>query len=165
MHSDTELIPNQIITGEQLYHEAITLILQNAERELLIFDQNLSHGGFSSLEKFNLLQNFLADNIASELTIILQDAAFFQNRCPRLLKLLEVYGHKMRVHVTNASVKHVKDCFILADRKHYIRRIHIDQPRFRFALDDRQNTEALHNRFVEISEAIADAVTMRPLGL
>lgn len=165
MPSNTELIPNQIITGEQLYQEAITLILQNANRELLIFDQDLSHGGFSSLEKFNLLQNFLADNIASELNIILQDAAFFQNKCPRLLKLLEVYGHKMRVHVTNASVKQVKDCFILADRKHYIRRIHIDQPRFRFALDDRQNTEALHNRFVELSEAIADAVTMRPLGL
>ncbi len=165
MHSNTELIPNQIITGEQLYHAAITLILQNAKRELLIFDQDLSHGGFSSLEKFNLLQHFLSDNIASELTIILQDAAFFQNKCPRLLKLLEVYGHKMRVHVTNASVKQVKDCFILADGKHYIRRIHIDQPRFRFALDDRQNTEALHNRFVELSEAIADAVTMRPLGL
>ncbi len=165
MHSNTELIPNQIITGEPLYHAAITLILQNAKRELLIFDQDLSHGGFSSLEKFNLLQHFLSDNIASELTIILQDAAFFQNKCPRLLKLLEVYGHKMRVHVTNTSVKQVKDCFILADGKHYIRRIHIDQPRFRFALDDRQNTEALHNRFVELSEAIADAVTMRPLGL
>ncbi len=165
MHSNTELIPNKIISSEQLYQEAITHILQNAKRELLIFDQDLSHGGFSSLEKFNLLQNFLADNIASELTIILQDAAFFQNKCPRLLKLLEVYGHKMRVHVTNASVNHVKDCFILADRKHYIRRIHIDQPRFRFALDDRQNTEVLHNRFVDLSEAIADAVTMRPLGL
>ncbi len=163
--SHTKLIPNQIITGEQLYTEAITLILQNARRELLIFDQDLSHGGFASLEKFNLLQHFLSANIASELTIILQEAAYFQNRCPRLLNLLEVYSHKMRVHVTNASVKHAKDCFILADRMHYIKRIHIDQPRFRFALDDRQNTEVLHNRFTELSEAIGDALTIKPLGL
>lgn len=165
MTDNADLITDKIIHGEQLYAEAISLILVNAQRELLIFDQDLSHGGFSSLEKFKLLQYFLNANIASELTIILQNAAFFQHKCPRLLQLLEVYGHKMHVYVTNNSAKHAKDCFILADRAHYIRRIHIDQARFRFSLNDSPNTEALHNRFLDLQDAIGEPVAMKPLGL
>jgi len=163
--ANTTLEPDRIISGEQLYNEAISLILKSAQRELLIFDQDMSRGGFSSLENFNYLQNFLSSNIASELTIILQDAGYLQQKCPRVLSLLEVYGHKMRVHVTNSSARHAKDCFILADGEHYIKRIHIDQARFKYALNDRKNVEALNNRFMELADAIGDAVTLKPLGL
>jgi len=159
------LEPDTIISGEQLYNEAVSLILKSAQRELLIFDQDLSRGSFSSLENFHCLQNFLSANIASELTIILQDAGYFQQKCPRLISLLQIYGHKMRVHVTNSSARHAKDCFILADGAHYIKRIHIDQARFKYALNDRRNVETLNNRFMELTDAIGDTVTLRPLGL
>jgi len=165
VNSNSSLEPNKIISGEQLYSEAINLILKSAQHKLLIFDQDLSHGNFASLEKTGFLQNFLSTNIASQLTIILQDASFFQNKCPRLLNLLEVYGHKMCVRITNSSVKHAKDCFILADGEHYIKRIHIDQPRFKYAFDDRQNVDALNSRFMELLDATEDAITLRPLGL
>jgi len=163
--NDHTLAPNRIITGEHLYSDAISLILANAKSKILIFDQDLSRGNFASLEKFNLLQKFLTENIASRLTIIVQDATFFQEKCPRLFNLLMIHGHKMSVHVTNASVKHVKECFILADGKHYVKRIHIDQARFKYALDDVQSVEVLNNRFQELQDAIEDAVTTKPLGL
>lgn len=161
----TPLEPDTIISGEQLYNEAISLILKSAQRELLIFDQDLSRGSFSSLENFNYLQSFLSANIASELTMILQDAGYLQQKCPRLVNLLQVYGHKMHVHITNSSARHAKDCFILADGEHYIKRMHIDQARFKYAFNDRISTEALNNRFMELKDAIGDAVTLRPLGL
>lgn len=159
------LEPDKIITGEHLYSEAIGLVLQRAQQKLCIFDQDLSHGSFYSLEKFNLLREFLSGNIASEVTIILRDASFFHNRCPRLIDLLEIYGHKMRVRVTNTSVRHAKDCFILADDMHYIKRIHIDQARFRYAFDAASEVEALNNRFNELMEATEEMTTLRPLGL
>jgi len=165
LNSENILEPNKIISGEKLYSEAIDLILKRAQHKLLVFDQDLSHGNFASLEKSGFLQSFLNTNIASQLTIILHDASFLQNKSPRLLKLLVVYGHKMRVHITNTSVKHVKDCFILADDEHYIKRIHIDQARFKYAFDDRQSVEALNNRFLELLDATADIVTLKPLGL
>jgi hypothetical protein len=164
-NSHAILEPNKIISGELLYNEAINLILQRAQHKLLIFDQDLSHGNFASLEKSGFLQHFLSTNIASKLTIILHDASYLQNKCPRLLKLLEIYGHKMRVHITNTSVKHAKDCFILADGEHYIKRIHIDQARFKYAFDDKKSVEVLHNRFMELLDATADTVTLKPLGL
>lgn len=164
-NNNPNLVPGQIIEGELLYSDAINLILENAQRELLIFDQSLSHGDFASLQKYALLEQFLSKNIASRLSIILQDAAFFQEKCPRLFKLLEVYGHKMSVHVTNSSVKHIKECFILADGQHYIKRIHIDQARFKYALNDKASVEILNNRFEELREAIQDVVTTKQLGL
>lgn len=165
MQSNTALIPDTIIVGEQLYSEAISLILKNAQRELLIFDQDLSQGDFASLDKYNLLYNFLSANIASQLKIILQDARFFQTKCPRLCKLLAIYSHKMSVHVTDASVRHIKECFILADGKNYIKRIHIDQARFKYTVNDEVSAEVINNRFIELTTAIEDIVPTKPLGL
>jgi hypothetical protein len=165
MNNELTLTPNQIIAGERLYAEAINIILASAEHELLIFDQDLSHGEFSSLQKHDLLQQFLNKNPDSRLTIILQDTAFFQEKCPRLFKLLSVYRHKITVYETNQSSKHAKDCFILADDQHYIKRIHIDQARFKYGLNDLASTGVLNTRFKELLEATHSVVAISNLGL
>ncbi|MDI1309750.1 MAG: hypothetical protein PSV17_10010 [Methylotenera sp.] len=160
-----ELTPDQVIVGEHLYAEAINLILATAEHELLIFDQDLSHGDFASKQKHELFQQFLNKSPSNQLTIVLQDTGFFQNKCPRLLDLLTIYGHKMTVYETNQTAKHAKDCFILADDKHYVKRIHIDQARFRYSLDDLATASLLNTRFKELLEATQDVVTISRLGL
>ena len=159
------LTPNQILVGERLYAEAINIILANAENELLVFDQDLSHGDFASLEKYELLQSFLSKNINSHLTVILQDTQFFKEKCPRVFNLLATYGHKMTVYETNDTAKHAKDCFILADGQHYIKRIHIDQARFKYALNDQDSVELLHTRFEELQEATLEVLSVTQIGL
>lgn len=165
LDSEQPLRPDQILVGEHLYNEAVHLIMCSAQQELLIFDQNLIHGEFASLATYEQLHRFLSQNIASRLTIILQDSAYFQHKCPRLLGLLKIFGHKMQVHVTKHSAKHAKDCFILADGKHYIKRIHIDQARFKYAYDDVASVKALKMRFDELTQEIEDSVSITPLGL
>jgi len=164
-NNDTTLIPDQIMTGEHLYAEAINIILASAERELLIFDQDLSHGYFANKQKFELIQQFLNKSPSNQLTIVLQDTGYFKNKCPRLLDLLVIYGHKMTVYETNQTAKHAKDCFILADDKNYVKRIHIDQARFRYGLNDLASTNQLNTRFKELLEATQDVVTISRLGL
>ena len=163
--TNSELTPGPILVGEHLYSEAINIILASAERELLIFDQDLSHGEFSSKRKAELFQQFLNKSPSNQLTIILQDTNYFKHKCPRLLDLLTTYGHKMTVYETNETAKHAKDCFILADDKHYIKRIHIDQARFRYGLDDLATASLLDTRFKELLEATQDVVTISNLGL
>jgi hypothetical protein len=160
-----DLQPDTILTGERLYAEAIDVILSSAQMQLQIFDQDFRHGNFSSLKKYELLRHFLGANLNSALTIILQDTTFFREKCPRLMELLEIYGHKMRVFETNATVKHAKDCFILADATHYLKRIHIDQARFRYAFDDVTTVEGLSLRFDELLDATQDSVSPTTLGL
>jgi len=164
-NTDMTLIPDQIMTGEHLYAEAINIILASAERELLIFDQDLSHGDFASKQKFELIQQFLNKSPSNQLTIVLQDTGYFKNKCPRLLDLLVIYGHKMTVYETNQTAKHAKDCFILADDKNYVKRFHIDQARFRYGLNDLASTNQLNTRFKELLEATQDVVTISRLGL
>ncbi|NOU24288.1 MAG: hypothetical protein HOO90_01980 [Methylotenera sp.] len=160
-----ELIPGQLIVGEKLYAEAIDIILASAQRELLIFDQDLSYGDFASKQKYELLRAFLNKSPSNQLTIILQGTDFFQNKCPRLLNLLTTYGHKMTVYETNETAKHAKDCFILADDQNYIRRIHIDQARFRYGLNDLATASLLNTRFKELLDATKEAITIGKLGL
>ena len=165
MDNDLTLIPDQIIVGERLYAEAISIILASAQHELLIFDQDLSHGDFASKQKYDLFQQFLNKSPGSHLTIILQDTGFFQGKCPRLLNLLTIYRHKMTVYETNQSAKHAKDCFILADDQNYIKRIHIDQARFKYGLNDVTSAGVLNMRFKELLEATHDVVAISQLGL
>ena len=108
MNNILDFPQNQILTGERLYAEVINIILASAQHQLLIFDQDLSHVDFASLEKYALIQQFLSKNITSRLTIILQSTTFFTEKCPRLFDLLALYGHKMTVHETSEAAKHAK---------------------------------------------------------
>lgn len=164
-NNNLTLISDQIMNGEQIYSEAINIILASAEHELLIFDQDLSHGDFASKQKCELFQQFLNKSPSNQLTIILQNTSFLKNKCPRLLDLLAIYGHKMTVYETNSSAKHAKDCFVLADDKNYVKRIHIDQARFRYGLDDLATASLLNTRFKELLEATQDVVNTSRLGL
>lgn len=163
--NDLTLTPDVIMTGERLYAEAIDIVFENAQNELLIFDQDLSHGEFSSLKKFEAIKKFLSANSTSRLIIILQSTHYFYQHCPRLFNLLTTFGHKMTVFETNETAKHAKDCFILADGQHYIKRIHIDQARFKYALNDVQAVEQLNSRFQDLLEATHEPVSATSLGL
>jgi len=161
---DNELIPNTIIYGERNYEAALDLVIAEAHDELLIFDQDFVRGEYNSVQRYNLLHYFLSKNPLSKLTVILQNTEFFRS-CPRIFKLLETYSHKMTVYETNDHAKIAKDCFVLADKHHYLRRFHIDQARFKFALDDIETTTSLIARFDELLDETTEAVAIGKLGL
>jgi hypothetical protein len=163
--SKSELIPNSIILGEKEYAMALDLVIATAEHKLLIFDQDLSHGSFTSIQRFDLIRDFLNKSPNSQITIILQETDYFLTQCPRLFDLLTKYSHKMTVYATNSFAKVAKDCFILADGESYIRRFHIDQARFKFMLNDVETTASLANRFDELLQETSHSISATKLGL
>ena len=165
MMDEPELIADSVMFGERNYAAALDLVIAQAENHLLIFDQSFEKGDYASLKRFELIQQFLAKNSPSELTIILQNAQFFSVNCPRLFDLLSIYGHKMRVFETNDFAKIAKDCFVIADKKHYCRRFHIDQARFKFALNDVETSASLLLRYDELLAETADTISVTKLGL
>lgn len=160
-----KIIPNKILQGEGLYVQAINLVLAKAQRRILIFDQDLRHGDFVSAVRYEILRNFLSTNVASELHIILHDANYFLQKCPRLNNLLRFYPHKMTVYITDDSVKNFKSCFIVVDETHHIKRIHIDQARFKFAIAENIQNEILRQQFLELQTAAHETVSSTTLGL
>ena len=163
--SETELKPNTIILGERNYEAALNLVIAKAQNELLIFDQDFVRGDYTSAARFELLFEFLSNNDLSKATIILQSTKHFVNNTSRLFELLKLYGHKMVVFETNDSAKVAKDCFIIADKRHYCRRFHIDQARFKYTFDDEETCASLSMRFEELLEETTEAVSVTKLGL
>ena len=161
----TELQANTVMLGERNYEAALALVIAAAQNELLIFDQDLSHGDYASLQRAELIQQFLSTSALSKLTIIVQNSEFFVHKCPKLFGLLKRYGHKMTVYETNDTAKIAKDCFVIADKRHYVRRFHIDQARFKYALDDAEECANLNMRFDELMDETVDAVSATKLGL
>lgn len=163
--SVTELAPNTIILGERNYDAALDIVIAHAENELLIFDQDFERGDYVSLQRFEVLSAFLSKDNVSKLTIILQNTDYFIQHCPRLFELLKNYGHKMVVYETNDNAKVAKDCFVIADKQHYVRRFHIDQARFKYALNDVEECANLGMRFDELLDETTEAVSATKLGL
>lgn len=163
--SDTDLKPGEIILGERNYETALDAVIARAENELQIFDQNLVLGNYASVRRHELLRDFLSKHPLSKLTIILHSATHFVNACPRLFELLKHYGHKMTVHETNDHAKIAKDCFVIADKRDYLRRFHVDQARFKYALDEPDECANLQIRFDELLEETTEAVSVTKLGL
>lgn len=160
-----EMKPDTIILGERNYEAALDLVIAEAKDELQIFDQDFVRGDFASPNRFMLLYDFLSRNPLSKLTIVLQSADYFVNNCPRLFELLRLYGHKMIIYETNDNAKIAKDCFVIADKRHYLRRFHIDQARFKYAFDDEIESANLLTRFNELLDETTEAVSVTKLGL
>lgn len=163
--SETELIPDTIILGERNYEAALDMLIAEATSDLLIFDQHFLKGDYAGQKRFELLYHFLSSNPLSKLTVILHDTQHFTNHCPKLFELLRAFGHKMTVYETNDAAKVAKDCFVVADKRHYLRRFHIDQARFKFAFDDEETVASLLMRFDELLEETASVVSVTQLGL
>lgn len=163
--SESELIPDSIILGEHNYAAALDIVIADAQKELLVFDQDFSLGEYTSQARFNLINDFLNNDPLSKLTIILQNADFFMTECPRLFGLLTSHGHQVTIYETNDHAKIAKDCFILADNRSYIRRFHINQARFKFVLNDIETTSSLKDRFDELLQETTKEITATKLGL
>jgi hypothetical protein len=159
------LKPDTVIFGETLYRDATDLVLGLAQRELLIFDQDLAKSEYASSKRYEQLKAFLGRDPQNRLTMVLHDTEYFLRRCPRLFELLKTYGHAMTVYETNDQAKVAKDMFIIADKQHYLRRFHIDQPRFRYASEDQETVNMLCMRFDELLEATSHTVATSSLGL
>lgn len=165
MSQTEELVANIILHGEQLFEDAINLIIGYAERELLIFDSNLTTGGYSSLRRAALLQQFLAKHSGSRLTLLLHDTDHLAQRCPRLMHLLKLFSHSITVHKTCEEALVAQDSFVLADGAHYLHRFHVDHARFRYELDNPSAVQPLQERFGQIMETSTLGLSATTLGL
>ena len=154
------LQPDTILLGERNYDAATLMVIKRAEKELLIFDPNLSRGDYQGSAVTEALRQFLAKSPANKLVIVVHDKSFIAERCARLLNLLKVYGHVVTIYETANSSKTALDAFVLADKSHYLRRFHVDQARFKYVFDDVAETNALLERY----EQIVDGATVSSLS-
>ena len=155
----------QPINGRNEYETALRQLLAMAEQEIRVFDPDLSNGGWQRKDVAELLQSFLARGRNNSLTLILHDKNFVQQHCPRLLPLLQMHAHKVRLLLTTADAQHLRDSFVLVDKLHSLRRFHQDHDRAALELHAKETANILQQRFAELLEASNPDTLSPPLGL
>ncbi|MDK2123349.1 DUF7931 domain-containing protein [Parachitinimonas caeni] len=128
METETGLQPGPF-DSETIWREALFSCLQKAQRRICLFDRDLAGCGIETLATAELMQKFLAESRYNEAHWLIHDSDYFLRRCPRLIKLLETFGHGFKIKVTAPHDQRAEDCFLFADKAYSVRRFHVDQPR------------------------------------
>lgn len=153
------------IEGLRDYEQAIDSVISQARHTLRIFDFSLRGLGYNSIERTELLRNFLLLSRANRLTIVLHDTDYLTRECPRMMNLATQFSHATSIYQTTDEARSASDPFIIADGDHYLHRFHIDHPRALLALHDKDGALELSRRFNAILEASEPAAPPTTLGL
>ena len=145
--------------------DAIDTLIDLAGERLLVFDRDLSEGGWNGVRRAERLASFLRRSPNARLSIIVHDARYLEAACPRLTALLKVYSHAMQVWRTGVGARGATDALVIADARHYLHRYHVDQPRATLAIAMPAAAKPLVARFEEIWATGEPALGGSVLGL
>jgi hypothetical protein len=147
------------------YRDAFERLIGLAQHELRIFDPDFSGLEINSPQNCELLRAFLLRSRNSRLYIAVHDTEYIRNYCPRLRNLLQQFSDRMFIHQTQGEAARIQDCFVLADKLHFVRRPVHAQPRGTFTLNDDKECQGIYLRFSEIWDSSVPALSATTSGL
>lgn len=153
----------ELITTWSDYQAAMERLLALANREILIYDEDLHELRLESASRLAHVQRLLG--AGSTLRIALRNAAPLYQRHPQLLKLLGLYSHRAAAQQTPEQLNHLRDGMILVDGKHGLIRFDREQPRSKLLIDEAEALRPYAQRFAEIWSEGGDPVSATTLGL
>jgi hypothetical protein len=152
------------IDGNTEYEAALDTLFEQPGRVLRIFDRTLD-SGYNSARRHDLLHRFLRASRAARIQIVVHDASNLARECPRMINLIREFSHAISFNETQPEAKRVYDPFAVVDERHYVHRFHYDGPRGLLALEEPHGARGFVQRFQEIWDASAPAVSGTTLGL
>lgn len=150
--------------GMREYEAILDELIPQTQRIIRVFDQSLSRA-WNTPRRHELLRQFLLANRTNRLLIVVHDAEPIERECPRLVDLVRLFGTAIRINQTQSLAKEIYDPFIVFDANHYLHRFHYRFLRAAQGTNDLVGTQQLLDRYTEIWEASALAVTAGASGL
>ena len=150
--------------GLREYEEVIDALIPPTQRYIRVFDRTLSRG-WTSPQRYEALRQFLLANRQNRLLVVVHDAEPIERECPRMVELVRQFSASVRIHETLSLAKHVYDPFVVFDASHYVHRFHYKYLRAAQGTNDVIGAQQLIDRFSEIWDASAHAVTAGTSGL
>ena len=147
------------------YQTALDQLIATAHHSLRIHDHDLQAGDFNSKARHAGLHTFCLAGSARRIEILLDDTAYVQNRCPRLMTLLRDFSHVIEVRQTEADSERSTCSFALADRSAWLKRFDKDALPGQLNLDDAANAALLHQQFDQLWQRAVASVSATTLGL
>lgn len=150
--------------GMREYESLLDELIPQTQRAIRVFDQTLSPA-WNTPERFEALRRFLLAHRSNRLLIVVHDADPIERERPRMVELVRQFGTAVRIHSTLSLAKQIYDPFVIFDANHYLHRFHYRFLRAAQGTNDLIGARELLDRFGEIWEASALAVSAGASGL
>ena len=122
--------------------------LARSQATLDLFDPDFSVLPLGASDTDAALRLFLKRG--GHLRLAMHDTAHIERDCPRFMRLLQDYSHRIECRVTNRPLRTLTDSFCIGDGRHIVRRFHSDHMRGEAVFDSAPATEISQERFVGI---------------
>jgi hypothetical protein len=154
-----------LLTSETEYRQACDTILAAAEREILIFDRDLTALRLEEKARLEALAHFLRMDCLRRIRVVLHDPGPLERNSPRLMQLFGRFSHSIDVRQSPDNLRHLADTHVLADERSGVRRFHADQPRSALIVDDPAYIQPWQQRFEELWELSLPCLRFNTTGL
>jgi len=138
-------------------------LLARARVRLDLFDPDFAVWPLGSPGTEARLRAFL--HAGGALRLALHDTKHLERSCPRLLRAVRDYSHRVECRQTPRSLRHLSDSFALADGLHVVRRFHCDHLRGESAFDAPAAVELPAHRFEALWEESVSTLAPSVTGL
>ena len=151
--------------GEADFQKAVDLLLEQAGRELRIFDPDLASLRLNSPARIAQLDRYLRASRTRRIQIAVHRTEHLMRSCPRMLELLKLFSHAIQINRTHEEIAGLQDAFMVLDTQHYLRRPVAEFYRGAIGLNDEAEALAMRARFMEIWSASYPGVASTTVGL
>lgn len=147
------------------YLRAVDATLACPHRDLSIFDVDLRALDLGSkLRAAQLAQNMMQRH-AYRMRIALHDTGHVERHCARVMALLTRFTHRFEIRRTPEDLRHLTECFVLADDSCGVVRFHCDYARGKLFAGLPDEAQIRRSRFEELWELSSPGVSPTILGL
>jgi hypothetical protein len=115
---------------------------------LHMFDPDFALFPLGDSRMDTVLRSFLAGG--GTLKLAMHSATHLERNCPRLLRLLRDYAHRIECRATPRTLHQLTDSFCIADGVHIVRRFHSGHMRGEAVYNSPEATELPRERFAAI---------------
>ncbi|SFN12913.1 hypothetical protein SAMN05660284_00609 [Formivibrio citricus] len=146
------------------YKLAFASILKKARKRIWICEKTLEESGLDSGELHEDLWKFFTQPSPGSARILVQDAGFLANHCPRLMQLRERFAHLLEIRTPQEAADRWQQGMVLVDEDDYLVRRHFDWPKGEYGIDGRESA-ILEQMFTQLWEHSAPPGEIHRLSL
>jgi hypothetical protein len=152
-------------SGEAEFQLAVDRLLEQAGRELRIFEPDAAALRLNSPARVAQLESFLRGSRTRRILLVVHETEHLTRRCPRMMDLLKRFNHAIQINRTHEEIRNLQDAFMVLDAGHYLRRPVAEQSRGAIGLHDETEALVMRSRFLEIWAASYPGVSSTTVGL
>ena len=147
------------------YLHAVDAVLASMHKDLCIFDVDLRALDFAAKQRTEQLSRNMVQRHGYRLRIVLHDTSHVERYCARVKTLLTRFSHCFEIRCTPEDLRHLTECFVLADDAYGVVRFHCDHGRGKLFSGLPDEGKLWRNRFEELWDLSSPAVSATTLGL